>query len=122
MESVASRAQGFSLGRVATIAAIASLGLIFLLPAQQLFAQGGAGRILGAITDQTGGAIVGSTVTIIDTQRNITRTLMTDAAGEYSAPSLLPGSYTVSASYMGFKTAEHSGITLEVNQELRVDL
>ena len=122
MESVASPAQRFSFGRVATVAAIPSLGLIFLLPAQQLFAQGSAGRILGAVTDQTGGAIVGSTVTITDTQRNICRTVMTDAAGEYSAPNLLPGSYTVSASYMGFKTAERSGMTLEVNQELRVDL
>src|SRR5260370_25278130 len=86
------------------------------------FSQGNAGRILGAITDQTGGTVSGATVTIIDTQRNLTRTLTTDNAGEYNAPNLLPGTYTVRAVFQGFKTAERSGITLEVNQDLRVDL
>jgi hypothetical protein len=86
------------------------------------FSQGSAGRILGGINDQTGGAVSGATVTIIDTQRNLTRTLTTDNAGEYNAPNLLPGTYTVRAVFQGFKTAERSGITLEVNQDLRVDL
>ncbi len=86
------------------------------------FSQGSAGRILGGINDQTGGAVSGATVTIIDTQRNLTRTLTTDNAGEYNAPNLLPGVYTVRAVFQGFKTAERSGITLEVNQDLRVDL
>src|SRR5438445_2045220 len=86
------------------------------------FSQGNAGRILGAITDQTGGTVAGATVTIIDTQRNLTRTLTTDNAGEYNAPNLLPGAYTIRAAYQGFKTEERSGITLEVSQDLRVDL
>ena len=101
---------------------IVSLSLVLLFGSQQLFSQGNAGRILGSVTDQSGGAVVGSTVTIIDTQRNLTRTVMTDAAGEYNVPNLLPSTYTVSAALQGFKTAERSGITLEVNQDLRVDL
>ncbi len=99
-----------------------SLSLAVFVGCSQLFAQGSAGRILGSVTDQTGGAVVGATVTVTDTQRNITRTLMTDAAGEYNAPNLLPGSYNVSAAYQGFKTAQRTGITLEVNGQLRVDL
>jgi hypothetical protein len=102
--------------------AAVSLSLASLVGSLPSFAQGSAGRILGSVTDQTGGAIVGATVTVTDTQRNISRTLMTDAAGEYNAPNLLPGAYSVTAAYMGFKTATHAGITLEVNQELRVDL
>src|SRR3984893_16412519 len=86
------------------------------------FSQGTAGRILGSVTDQTGAVVVGATVTIVDTQRNLTRTLTTDSAGEYSAPNLLPGAYTIRAGFQGFKTAERSGITLEVGQDLRVDL
>lgn len=93
-----------------------------LLISFSAFSQGTAGRILGAITDQSGGAITGATVTIIDTQRNTTRTLTADSAGEYNAPNLLPGAYTVRAGFQGFKTAERSGITLEVSQDLRVDL
>jgi hypothetical protein len=101
---------------------VISLSIAVLVWCSQLFAQGNAGRILGSITDQTGGAVVGATVTIVDTTRNVTRTLTADSAGEYSAPNLLPGTYNVTASFQGFKTAERSGITLEVYQDLRVDL
>ena len=101
---------------------VVSLSLAVLVGCSQLFAQGNAGRILGSVNDQSGGAVVGATVTIVDTQRNATRTLTTDAAGEYSAPNLLPSTYTVRAAFQGFKTEEHSGIILEVNQDLRVDV
>ena len=101
---------------------VISLVLAVLMGSSQLFAQGNAGRILGSVTDQSGGAVVGATVTIVDTTRNVTRTLTTDSAGEYSAPNLLPGTYNVTASFQGFKTAERSAITLEVYQDLRVDL
>ena len=101
---------------------VISLSVAVLVGCSQLFAQGNAGRILGSVTDQTGGAVVGATVNIVDTTRNVTRTLTTDSAGEYSAPNLLPGTYNVTASFQGFKTAERSAITLEVYQDLRVDL
>src|SRR5580692_5944231 len=78
---------------------VISLSIAVLVWCSQLFAQGNAGRILGSITDQTGGAVVGATVTIVDTTRNVTRTLTADSAGEYSAPNLLPGTYNVTASF-----------------------
>ena len=87
-----------------------------------LFAQGNAGRILGSVTDQQSGSLPGATVTITDRDRATSRTVTTDNAGEYNAPNLLPGSYSVTAEARGFKRAEHSGITLEVNQDVRVDL
>jgi hypothetical protein len=105
-----------------TTIGLVSISLALLLGCLQLFSQGNAGRMLGSITDQTGGAIAGATVTIIDTQRNVTRTLLTDTAGEFSAPNLLPSTYTVRAEAKGFKTTERAGIVLEVNQDLRVDL
>jgi hypothetical protein len=115
-------ARGFSPLSLRNAIGVISLCLTVLVGSSQLFAQGNAGRILGSVTDQTGGAVVGATVSIVDTQRNLTRTLTTDAAGEYSAPNLLPSTYTVSATFQGFKTAERSGVSLEVNQDLRVDL
>jgi hypothetical protein len=101
---------------------VISLGLAVLVGSSQLFAQGNAGRILGGVTDQSGGAVVGATINIIDTQRNLTRTVTTDSAGEYNVPNLLPSTYTVRAAVQGFKTAERSNVMLEVNQDLRVDL
>ncbi len=94
-------------------------GLMICIP---LHSQGNAGRILGAVADQSGGSIAGATVTILDTQRGLTRTLMTDAAGEYNAPNLLPGTYTVRANIAGFKTAEQRNVDLQVGKEVRVDL
>src|SRR5205807_8610029 len=93
-----------------------------LLISVPLLSQGNAGRILGSVTDQTGGVIVGAKVTVTDTQRGITRTLTTDQAGEYNAPNLLPGTYSVRAESQGFKTVERQNVVLEVNGELRVDL
>jgi hypothetical protein len=87
-----------------------------------LFAQGTAGRILGTVTDQSGGAIAGATVTVTDVDRNVPRTLITDQSGEYSAPNLLPGSYKVRGEAKGFKAFERSGVILQVNGEIRVDL
>jgi Carboxypeptidase regulatory-like domain/TonB dependent receptor len=98
----------------------ATLGLLlFGLPA---FSQLNFGRIFGGVTDQTGGAIVGAVVTVTDVQRGITRTLTTDEAGEYSAPSVMPGTYTVRADAKGFKATERQNITVQVGQDVRVDL
>jgi len=99
-----------------------ALSLVVLLACSPAFSQGNAGRILGAITDQTGGAMSGATVTIIDTQRNTTRTLTADDSGEYNAPNLLPSTYTIRAEAKGFKTGERTNVLLEINQDLRVDL
>lgn len=92
---------------------------LFSLPAS---AQLNYGRIYGSITDQTGGAVAGATVTVIDVDRGISRALTADDTGQYSASSLLPGNYTVRAEFKGFKVAEHSGLAVAVGQDVRVDL
>jgi hypothetical protein len=87
------------------------------------FSQGSStGRILGSITDQTGGTIVGATVTVTDTQRGTSRQLTTNDAGEYNAPELIPGTYAVKVEYRGFKATERQNIGIEVGGEYRVDL
>ncbi len=104
-----------SLGFLAVTLAL----LLFSVPT---FAQLNLGHIFGAVTDSGGGVVVGATVTVIDIARGISRPLVTDSAGEYSAPSLIPGLYTVRAEAKGFKTEEHSGITVGVGQDVRVDM
>ena len=58
----------------------------------------------------------------MDTARGVTRTLTTDDAGEYSAPNLIPGNYTVRAESKGFKKIERQNVGIEVGKEVRVDL
>jgi len=112
-KSLRNAALEWSLLLVAAIALFASVPLL---------AQTSTSRILGGITDQTGGAIAGATVTVTDTQRGTSRTLTTDDAGEYNAPNLIPGNYNVRAEAKGFKTIERQNLLLEVGQEARVDL
>lgn len=100
--------------------AVACLGL--LLASLPLFSQANLGRILGTVTDQTGAPVPGVTVTIIDEDRGVDRVLTTDAAGEYNAPNLIPGNKRVRAQLTGFRVTEHSGVKLEVGQDLREDL
>ncbi|MFI5069920.1 MAG: carboxypeptidase regulatory-like domain-containing protein, partial [Terriglobales bacterium] len=93
--------------------------LLLCLPA---FSQGSFGRILGTVTDQSGGVVAGATVTVVDTERGINRTLTTDDVGAYNAPNLTPGNYMVRVEAKGFKRIERQGITIEVGREVRVDL
>jgi Carboxypeptidase regulatory-like domain/TonB dependent receptor len=97
------------------------LGLLLLAPVA-LLAQANLGRILGTVTDQTGAPVPNATVTIIDTDRGVERTVTTDDAGAYVAPSLVPGNKRIRAELKGFKIVEQTNITLQVAQDLRADL
>src|SRR5579862_6360220 len=93
--------------------------LLLCLPA---YSQGSFGRILGTVTDQSGGVVSGATVTVIDTERGLNRVLITDDAGAFNAPNLTAGNYTVRVEAKGFKRLERQAITIEVGHEVRVDL
>jgi len=87
-----------------------------------MHAQDVHGTIRGTVLDQTGGAVAGATVTITDVARGVTRTLTTDDAGEYLGNDLTPGTYTVRATAKGFRNVEHSGVLVQVSENIRVDL
>ena len=87
-----------------------------------LLSQTTTGRILGTITDQTGAALAGATVTVTDVQRGTTRTVVTDSSGNYLAPELQPGVYNVRVALKGFKTVERPNLQVEVASDLDIDL
>src|ERR1700688_2596817 len=103
-----------------TKSAVQLLGGVFavLLLCLPAFSQGSFGRILGTVTDQSGGVVSGATVTVQDTDRGVTKSLVTNDAGEYSAPTLQPGKYKVRAEAKGFKVIERTDIVLEVGKEI----
>src|SRR5216684_4559770 len=108
--------------RAKTLTHVLGTILGVLLFSLVVFAQGNFGRIMGTVTDQTGAVLTGATVTVIDTQRGPARTLNTDSAGEYNAPNLIPGTYTVRVEAKGFKALNRENVALEVGKEVRVDL
>ena len=80
------------------------------------------GRISGTVTDSSGAVVAGAKVTVANVATGISRKLVTNSAGEYVAPDLEPGSYTVSTDAPGFKTTVSSVVKLEVSRTLRIDL
>jgi hypothetical protein len=80
------------------------------------------GGISGLVTDSSGGAIPGATVTVTNTATRGTRTTTTNADGLYSFPSLPPGVYALKVELQGFKTAELPQVKVDVEQTVRLDV
>jgi Carboxypeptidase regulatory-like domain/TonB dependent receptor len=99
--------------------ALISTIFLFTLPA---FPQGNTGRIMGAVTDQSGSYVAGAPVAVIDVARGVTQNLITDSDGAYVAINLLPGTYSVRVELKGFKTFERKNILVEVAKDVRVDV
>jgi hypothetical protein len=95
------------------------LTLFVCLP---VFSQLNSGSINGWVADPTGAVIPGVTVTVTDVERGVSRTLLTDEAGQYLATSLTPGTYLVRAELTGFQTVERKNIVVGVGQGVRVDV
>jgi hypothetical protein len=85
-------------------------------------AQETTGSISGTITDSSGAAVKGATVTIRNTDRGQdVRTVTTNSSGFYTATSLPLGTYTVKVTGSGFKAEEVTGVVLHVNDALTVN-
>ena len=93
----------------------------FLLFSGAALAQTTAGRVLGTLTDQSGAAVPGATVSVTDVQRGTARTVTTDDSGDYAIPDLQPGSYKIHVEARGFKAAERPSVQVEVASDVRAD-
>src|SRR5208337_4033092 len=80
------------------------------------------GTILGSVSDSSGAAVPGATVTIKNLDTGLTRTVTTSDDGTYAAPELPIGNYSVSVEKAGFKLGVVSGIKVEVSSERRADV
>ena len=85
------------------------------------FAQSSTARVEGVVTDSSGGALPGVTVTATNIRTTLQRTDVTDRRGAYSIPALPVGDYRVTAELSGF-APEVTPITLSVNQVARIDV
>jgi len=94
---------------------------IAFLAGSALRAQSTAGRILGSVHDQQDAAVAGAKVTVTDTLRNITRSTVTDVAGDYAVADLQPSTYKVAIEAQGFNGFQAPAILLEVGKDVRVD-
>jgi hypothetical protein len=72
------------------------------------------GGIQGTVTDASGGAVPNAMVTVKDPAHGVDRTLATDSAGVYNAPSLPVGTYSVEVKAPGLSQTEAKGLIVEV--------
>jgi len=77
--------------------------------------------ILGTVTDPSGGTIPNVTISVANVETGAERSIVTNVAGQYVAPSLPIGKYDLKATAAGFRTQESKGIVLNVNDRVRVD-
>jgi hypothetical protein len=96
---------------------------LFLGLSAVAFAQEITGNIVGTVKDTSGGVVKGATVIITDEDKNlVVRTIITGDEGEFSAPQLQAGNYTVTIEAPGFKKSLQTGVKLDVNQRRAVDV
>jgi Carboxypeptidase regulatory-like domain/TonB dependent receptor len=95
--------------------------MVFLLVPLLAFGQSNRGRIIGTVTDSSGGAIPGAKVTIENLGTHVQRVLETNRDGDYFASDLEPGFYSVSAMADKFKTVTRERVQIEVGNDLKLD-
>jgi hypothetical protein len=96
--------------------------LAALLLAVSAWAQGSVGTITGTVTDPTGAAVVGATVTVTNTGTSAQAKATTSADGSYRFVDLPSGMYSVSVEVTGFRKSNVPEQRLVVASSLRVDV
>jgi len=78
--------------------------------------------IVGTVSDPSGSAIKGATVTATSVERGTVWTAQTNDAGAYTLTRLPVGNYTVKVEAQGFQTSSYPAFTLVLNQTARIDV
>src|SRR5579862_7844422 len=73
-----------------------------------------SGDISGIVTDNSGAAIPGATVTVLNVETGVSKTYVTNDAGLYDTSSIVAGTYKLTFSKQGFSTFVRSSITIIV--------
>jgi hypothetical protein len=101
-----------------TAAAVSWLGLPSVAHAQAV----AIAEVSGIVTDQSGSAVTGATVIMTQTEKQLVRSMITDAGGRYVLPNLAVGPYRLQVQAKGFKDYVQSGIELQVGNNIQVNV
>lgn len=88
--------------------------------AREAFGQA-TGSFLGTVTDKSGSAVAGATVTVTSQGTGAVRSAVTDETGHYIV-NLLPVSvYTIRVEFKGFQPVENKDVKLQVDEQRELD-
>ncbi|MGH9454461.1 MAG: carboxypeptidase regulatory-like domain-containing protein, partial [Terriglobia bacterium] len=109
--------------RLAVVLALAIVvGLAVASSPRHAFAQGATGAINGTIMDASGAVIPGADVVLRNPATGTERTAVSNQAGRYVFPQVIPGSYTLRVTKQGFNTVTENEFSLYVNQTSTHDI
>jgi Carboxypeptidase regulatory-like domain len=95
--------------------------VVLALPASLLFAAAN-GSLTGTLTDPSGAVVSGATVTLVNTAIGSQYTAVSNDGGFYSFPALPTGHYDLTTEAAGFKIQKRSGIAVDTDAALRLDI
>src|SRR5436190_13088144 len=95
--------------------------ILALFSASTAYTQSTA-SISGAVKDSSGGVMPGVSVVVKNDANGAAQESVTDADGRYTASALGAGSYTVTATLSGFKTAVAKGVRVAPGQPVTIPL
>src|SRR5215510_6307047 len=84
--------------------------LVLALTATAIAQEETAATISGQVTDSTGAAIVGATVTVTNSTTGVERQVQSNEDGHFVVSPLAPGTYTLTAEQSNFKKHIETGI------------
>jgi hypothetical protein len=91
-----------------------AIALLVAIVPFSAFGQSSNGSISGSVSDASGAALPGVTVTAVSTETGVARPTTSSAAGRYEIPLLRPGTYSVSSELTGFQPTKHDRIVVNV--------
>src|ERR1035437_3806426 len=100
------------------LALFACANFLLVAPAR---AQSIYGSIFGTVTDKSGAAVPGATITVTDEAKGTVVTATSNASGDYSVPHLIPDVYDIKVTFKGFKSFETKGVEVSADAAPRID-
>lgn len=104
------------------LSALVFVCILLAVSPHRLAAQSASGQITGVVTDPSGASVPSVEVTLTNQQTAITQRTTTTGPGDYTFPVVPVGTYTVSIESKGFRSYRRTGIQVNVNQTVRVDM
>ncbi len=98
-----------------------ALAVGMFLPIGWANAQQALGTIQGSVTDESGAALPGASVEVVNAETGVSRTAFSNSEGFYSAKALQPGVYNVTASLEGMQAQRSEGVSVLVGQTVDID-
>jgi hypothetical protein len=106
----------------ARVLTILTTALVLTFVSSTVLGQAVNATLLGTVTDSSGAVVIGAKVKVTEMRTGLERAGVTNASGNYEFVDLPPGQYEVAVEQKGFKKAVRSGIDLQVNSDIRVNV